>query len=454
MISCVGDDDCVYVRTIRGLERVDVIYRRINDTFLDPECFDKDSVLGVPGSCARGAPRTSRSPTRPGAGVADDKVVYAYVPEIIQVLLAGRRDPAERSDDLLRDEKSRKHVIANLANLVVKPANESGGYGMLIGPRSTAEERAAMAAAIEANPRNYIAQPVLALSTAPTLVHGEIEPRHLDLRPFILQGERVWVTPGGLTRVALRRGSLVVNSSQGGGSKDTWIVRGRPVMSLLSRVAERIYWSARYLERAETTSRLARVYGNLLLDLPRQAGLKWDLLIQITGCAELYQRAASGARASTLRSASSSPTATIRAPIRSSLAQARESIRTTRDIVPSEAWRSVNELCMYVSRGARRRHLAAPPLRDSLARGRGLPADQRAARGHDEPRLGLSVLSHRPRARARRHDDANHRRGRRDAVGRDDLARFDNTLWMAVLQSLSAYQMYRQKVRRRISSTT
>ena len=125
---------------------------------------------------------------------------------------------------LLRDEASRKHVLANLENLVVKPANESGGYGMLIGPRSTPEERAAIAAAIEANPRNYIAQPVLELSTAPTLVHGEIEPRHLDLRPFILQGERIWVTPGGLTRVALRRGSLVVNSSQGGGSKDTWIV--------------------------------------------------------------------------------------------------------------------------------------------------------------------------------------------------------------------------------------
>ena len=125
---------------------------------------------------------------------------------------------------LLRDDKSREHVLKNLDNLVVKPANESGGYGMLIGPRSTAEEREAMATAIKANPRNYIAQPVLKLSTAPTLVQGEIEPRHLDLRPFILQGERIWVTPGGLTRVALRRGSLVVNSSQGGGSKDTWIV--------------------------------------------------------------------------------------------------------------------------------------------------------------------------------------------------------------------------------------
>jgi uncharacterized circularly permuted ATP-grasp superfamily protein len=160
----------------------------------------------------------------PGAGVADDKVVYAFVPAIIEYYL--REEPILLNVPtwLLRDEQSRKHVLANLESLVVKPANESGGYGMLIGPRSSPEERAGIAAAIQANPRNYIAQPVLKLSTAPTLVHGEIEPRHLDLRPFILQGERTYVTPGGLTRVALRRGSLVVNSSQGGGSKDTWIV--------------------------------------------------------------------------------------------------------------------------------------------------------------------------------------------------------------------------------------
>ncbi|HLF09730.1 MAG TPA: circularly permuted type 2 ATP-grasp protein [Gammaproteobacteria bacterium] len=220
----VGEDCCVYVRTIRGLERVDVIYRRVNDTFLDPECFEKESVLGVPGLMRAWRAQTVALANAPGAGVADDKVVYAYVPDIIHYYLEEDAILPNVPTWLLRDEKSREHVIANLANLVVKPANESGGYGMLIGPRSTREEREAMAAAIRANPRNYIAQPVLSLSTAPTLVGGEIEPRHLDLRPFILQGERIWVTPGGLTRVALRRGSLVVNSSQGGGSKDTWIV--------------------------------------------------------------------------------------------------------------------------------------------------------------------------------------------------------------------------------------
>lgn len=224
----VGEDECVYVRTIRGLERVDVIYRRVNDTFLDPECFEKDSVLGVPGLMRAWRGQNVALANAPGAGVADDKVVYAYVPQIIQYYL--KEDPVLPNVPtwLLRDEQSRQHVLANLENLVVKPANESGGYGMLIGPRSTAEERAAITEAIEANPRNYIAQPVLKLSTAPTLVAGEIEPRHLDLRPFILQGERIYVTPGGLTRVALRRGSLVVNSSQGGGSKDTWIVAVDP----------------------------------------------------------------------------------------------------------------------------------------------------------------------------------------------------------------------------------
>jgi uncharacterized circularly permuted ATP-grasp superfamily protein len=220
----VAEDECVYVRTIRGLERVDVIYRRVNDTFLDPECFEKDSVLGVPGLMRAWRAQNVALANAPGAGVADDKVVYAYVPKIIEYYLGEQPILPNVPTLLLREEESRKRVLADLGNWVVKPANESGGYGMLIGPRATAEEKIAMAAAVEANPRNYIAQPVLALSTAPTLVQDEIEPRHLDLRPFILQGQRIWVTPGGLTRVALRRGSLVVNSSQGGGSKDTWIV--------------------------------------------------------------------------------------------------------------------------------------------------------------------------------------------------------------------------------------
>ena len=221
----VGSDNVVYMKSISGLQRVDVIYRRIDDGFLDPEVFRPDSALGV-----RGLMRAWKSgkvgiANAPGAGVADDKVVYAYVPQIIRYYLD--QDPilANVPSYLCMLDEQREHVLANLDKLVVKPANESGGYGMLIGPRATAEERAQFAELIRANPRNYMAQPTLDISTAPTLVDGQLAPRHLDLRPFVLQSDRLYATTGGLTRVALNKGSLVVNSSQGGGSKDTWIVQ-------------------------------------------------------------------------------------------------------------------------------------------------------------------------------------------------------------------------------------
>jgi uncharacterized circularly permuted ATP-grasp superfamily protein len=220
----VRDDDCVYMRTIDGLERVDVIYRRINDTFLDPEAFEPDSVLGVPGLMRAWKAGNVALANAPGAGVADDKVVYAYVPEIIRYYLDQNPILPNVPTYLCSDQKSREHVIAHLDELVVKPANESGGYGMLVGPQATRKARREFAGLIEKNPRNYIGQPLISLSTVPSVVDGGIEPRHVDLRPFILQGERMAVTSGGLTRVAMRKGSFVVNSSQGGGSKDTWIV--------------------------------------------------------------------------------------------------------------------------------------------------------------------------------------------------------------------------------------
>jgi uncharacterized circularly permuted ATP-grasp superfamily protein len=223
----VGDDDCVYMKTISGPERVDVIYRRIDDLFLDPSVFNKDSVLGVPGLMRAWQKGKVALANAPGAGVADDKVVYAYVPDIIRYYL--NEEPIIKNVEtfLCDDPEQRAYVLENLDKLVVKPANESGGYGMLVGPHSTKKEQAQFAKLIQDNPRNYIAQPTLALSTAPTLVdNGSLEPRHLDLRPFILQGRDTYVTTGGLTRVAMKKGSLVVNSSQGGGSKDTWIVDG------------------------------------------------------------------------------------------------------------------------------------------------------------------------------------------------------------------------------------
>jgi len=220
----VGEDDCVYMKTVEGLSRVDVIYRRIDDSFIDPEVFNKESVLGVPGLMRAWKKGNVGLANAPGAGVADDKLVYTYVPEMIRYYLGEEPILPNVPSFMCSDPKQRQHVLTNLENLVVKPANESGGYGMYIGPRETKKRTAEMKRLIKSNPRNYIAQPIISLSTVPTLVDGAIEPRHVDLRPFILQSDRSYVTAGGLTRVAMVRGSLVVNSSQGGGSKDTWIV--------------------------------------------------------------------------------------------------------------------------------------------------------------------------------------------------------------------------------------
>jgi len=220
----VGEDDCVYMKTIEGLARVDVIYRRIDDLFLDPEVFNKDSVLGVAGLMRAWKKGKVALANAPGAGVADDKVVYTYVPEMIRYYLGEEPILPNVPSYLCDDEKQRKHVLANLDNLVVKPANESGGYGMFIGPGESERRKTEIRRLIKSNPRNYIAQPIITLSTVPTCCDQHLEPRHVDLRPFILQGDRTFITTGGLTRVALVRGSLVVNSSQGGGSKDTWVV--------------------------------------------------------------------------------------------------------------------------------------------------------------------------------------------------------------------------------------
>jgi uncharacterized circularly permuted ATP-grasp superfamily protein len=220
----VGDDDCVYMRTINGRARVDVIYRRVDDLFIDPEVFREDSMLGVPGIMRAWRKGNVGIANAPGAGVADDKVVYAYVPEMIRYYLDQEPILQNVPTYLCMNEEHRKYVLANLENMVVKPANESGGYGMMVGPAASKKTRKEFAELIKKDPRNYIAQPTLSLSTSPTLCDGNVEPRHIDLRPFILSGTNRHVTRGGLTRVALKKGSLVVNSSQGGGSKDTWIV--------------------------------------------------------------------------------------------------------------------------------------------------------------------------------------------------------------------------------------
>jgi uncharacterized circularly permuted ATP-grasp superfamily protein len=217
-------DNVVYMRTTSGAQRVDVIYRRVDDDFVDPLTFRPDSQLGVTGLFNAYRAGNVSLGNAIGTGVADDKAVYAYVPAMIKFYLD--EDPILRNVEtyLLDDRVQRDHVLQHLDQLVVKAVGESGGYGMLIGPHSTAEQRAQFRDRIIANPRNYIAQPTLDLSCAPCFIDDRIEPRHVDLRPYILAGQQTVIVPGGLTRVALRRGSLVVNSSQGGGSKDTWVL--------------------------------------------------------------------------------------------------------------------------------------------------------------------------------------------------------------------------------------
>jgi len=226
----VVEDSQVLIRTTNGFERVDVIYRRIDDDFLDPKCFRADSMLGVPGlmeACKAGNVALANAP---GTGVADDKVVYAYVPRIVKHYLGEEIIVPNVPTYICAEEKDLRYTLENLDKLVVKAANESGGYGMLVGPHSTKAERAEFAEKVKADPRNYIAQPTLALSRVPTICADHLEGRHVDLRPYILYGKEIFVLPGGLTRVALKPGSLVVNSSQGGGSKDTWVLADSPAV--------------------------------------------------------------------------------------------------------------------------------------------------------------------------------------------------------------------------------
>jgi len=219
-------DEHVFMRTTKGLKPVHVIYRRIDDDFLDPTVFRRDSMLGVPGLVRAYRAGNVSLANSIGTGIADDKVVYYFVPKMIEYYLDQKPIIPNVPTFLASEEADKRYILANLEKLVVKAANESGGYGMLMGPKATREEIAEFRKRIEADPRNYIAQPMISLSTHPTYVDGGFEGRHVDLRPFILCGEKTVIVPGGLTRVALRKGSLVVNSSQGGGSKDTWVLYG------------------------------------------------------------------------------------------------------------------------------------------------------------------------------------------------------------------------------------
>ena len=218
------EDDRVFMRTTGGLSRVDVIYRRIDDDYLDPEVFRPDSMLGVPGLMRAYRAGNVTLANAVGTGVADDKAVYAYMPRIIRHYLGQEPILHNVETNICREPASLRYTLDHLADLVVKPVGEAGGYGITVGPKASRLELEECRSKLSADPANYISQPCVKLSVAPTLVDGHVEPRHVDLRPFAVTGSSTWILPGGLTRVALRRGSLVVNSSQGGGSKDTWVV--------------------------------------------------------------------------------------------------------------------------------------------------------------------------------------------------------------------------------------
>ena len=219
------DDGFVYIRTTTGLRRIDVLYRRVDDDFIDPLVFRRDSMLGVPGLMHAYKLGNVALVNAPGTGVADDKSVYAYVPEMIRYYLGEEPMLANVKTYLCRRPEDLEYTLDNLDKLVVKRVGESGGYGMLVGPHATPKERAEYAEQVRANPADFISQPTLALSRSPCLIDGQFEPRHVDLRPFVLHGLETRIVPGAFCRVALRRGSLVVNSSQGGGGKDVWVLQ-------------------------------------------------------------------------------------------------------------------------------------------------------------------------------------------------------------------------------------
>jgi hypothetical protein len=335
----------------------------------------------------------------PGTGVADDKAVYAYVPEIIKYYLGEDAILPNIETFLCREPAQLSHVLGNLDKLVVKAVGASGGYGMLVGPHASRKEREAFAEALKADPANYIAQPTIQLSTAPCLIDGRIEPRHVDLRPFILSGEKIVVTPGALTRVALRRGSLVVNSSQGGGSKDTWILaddaaRGAPVM-MLARVADSLYWIGRYLERAEHFSRLADVMLNATLDRSDAAAQTAYIALSAVGDPDMARAARTYEAAKALVLDREDPNSVV-----ISLSLARENARQVRDQITTETWERLNLLYLRITSDG-----AAISIRERLVRlyprhhRRPAPVQGRRRR-HHEPRRGLAVPDARRLSRA------------------------------------------------------
>ncbi len=355
----VVEGEAVYMRTTRGRRRVDVIYRRVDDDFLDPEVGRPDSVLGVPGLVRAARAGAVTLANALGNGAADDKAMYTLVPDMIRYYLGEEPVLPNVETHLLRDRDVRRHILEDPTRYVIKPVDGSGGYGIFVGPQATDEQVADVVAAVTAEPNRFIAQRVVRLSRHPTMIDGRLEPRHIDLRPFVVGGEYIDVLPGGLTRVALRAGSLVVNSSQGGGSKDTWVERApgpEPALSrpldrrgrqssdvVLARVAEPLFWTGRYLERMDGTARLlAEAHHGVLSGLPVEAGLRWSELLEALALTKEYDETESELSAYPVTRFLVDDQANP-GSIMSCLAAARDNLRGIRERVPEELRTAVND---------------------------------------------------------------------------------------------------------------
>ncbi|MEZ5256445.1 MAG: circularly permuted type 2 ATP-grasp protein [Ilumatobacteraceae bacterium] len=379
-------DGSVRMRTNVGSRRVDVIYRRIDDDYLDPEVFRPESMLGVPGlvQAARAGAVTICNAL--GNGVADDKAVYAFVPDMIRYYLGEEPILSNVETYLLEDPDRLETVLGRLDQLVVKPVAASGGYGMLIGPSATDEEITSFASKLREDPRGYIAQEVVQLSRHPTLVGDQLVGRHIDLRPFIVTGSDSAVLPGGLTRVALRAGSLVVNSSQGGGSKDTWVLHDtddpepaprvraartdRQSEVVLARVGANLFWAGRYLERAEDTARMLNVaYLASLEERPEHVRDRFLELLRVLRLEDEFNAAehpdGAEAVAHFLVSDPANP-----GSVRSSISTARDNVRNLQEKVSVELWETLNALHLDLSYNLRKRVSEEPfAVFDRVVRG-------------------------------------------------------------------------------------
>ncbi len=355
------DNDCVWMKTTRGPKRVDVIYRRVDDDFMDPKTFNPESMLGVPGLIDVVRKQRVTVANAFGNGAADDKAMYVHVPDMIKYYLNEEPILSNVETHLLSEPDKREAVLADPTKYVIKTVDGSGGYDIYIGPRSDELETQQIVAEVSADPARYIAQRVIKLSTHPTIIDGKIEPRHIDLRPFIVGGEYIDVLPGGLTRVALEKDSLIVNSSQGGGSKDTWVLQhpgitysdterpldlcGQPRTDMiLGRASEPLFWAGRYMERVDTTARLlASSYDDVLGGVPGDARLRWGELLEVLGLTQDYVE----------KNSELSSYAVTRflvddkenmGSIVSALAAARDNLRSFREKVPSELREVINDI--------------------------------------------------------------------------------------------------------------